>query len=148
MVQKVIYKIFFCFSNLFRLYFVIFFSSFNFKPPINLILCFTLSSNCNSCLIIFIFLRHPFVWMILILFLGNKKINQILFLIDFCIYMFIQFEQKRHWCRWLGSNRHGLFIQQINLKNIISRVIKYLKTIVTFFYSLLNSCLCSWYRCK
>ena len=45
---------------------------------INSILCFRHSSNCNSCLIIFIFLHHPFVWTIL-MFLGNKKINQILF---------------------------------------------------------------------
>lgn len=46
---------------------------------INSSLYFKLSSNCNSCLIIFIFSHHPFAWMILILFLGNKKINQILF---------------------------------------------------------------------
>ena len=55
---------------------------------INSIRCFRHSSNCNSCLIIFIYLHHPFDWMIFILFIGNKKINQILFSDWFCIYLF------------------------------------------------------------
>ena len=55
---------------------------------INSSLCFRLSSNCSSCLIIFIYLHHPFVWMIFILFIDNKKINQILFSDWFCIYLF------------------------------------------------------------
>ena len=55
---------------------------------INLSLCFKLSSNCSSFLLIFIYLHHPFLWIILILFLGNKKINQILFSDWFYTYLF------------------------------------------------------------